>query len=58
MADLLLPHHVRRPSRILLQSLCMAHLFQHLQVVFGEGQMRGCSFQLKTGRVREKYLMV
>jgi hypothetical protein len=37
MTDLFLPHRVRRPSRIPLQSLCVAHVFQHPRVVFGEG---------------------
>jgi hypothetical protein len=47
MTDLFLPHHVRRPSRILLQSLCVAHLFQHPRVVFGEGQIQRVLFPVE-----------
>ena len=36
------PHRVHRPSRVLLQTLCMANRFLHLLVCFGEGQIREC----------------
>ena len=56
--DLLLPRRVRRPSRILRQSLCVARLFLHPLVVFGEEQRQGCSFQLMADQVRGHFLLV
>ena len=56
--NLLLPHHVHQPSRILMRSLYVVHLFLHPLAVFGEGQIRGCSFQLKAGQGQEHFLPV
>ena len=36
------PHRVHRPSRVLLQTLCMANRFLHILVCFGEGQILEC----------------
>ena len=58
VTDLLLPHRAHRPSRILMQSLFVVHLCLHPLVVFGEGQIRGCSCQLKAVQGREHFWLV
>jgi hypothetical protein len=56
--DLLLLRHVHRPSHILMRNLCVARPCCRRQLVFGGGQRRGCSCQLKAGREQGHSLLV